>query len=296
MRRATLLTLALVSAALTAGCMTATPQQLQNAQAARAEAQDLLDSFAVCIRRQDASGLRPLVAPSLAPSEFQRLAIRLEAASWLRSYKGYALDAGPALQHVSWRDWEAGRVEVYVPVTNDNGDSMSNRFVLTRGSAGWYIKEFSVAEPHVGDLIDPPPSVAQQIQPVVKQMMSALEEGNIAQIWYALPDDANARLRSPVLTFWQRLSASDVPSVMSIMGDLELVRQLHIAAWPDTSAPLEMTWVGPGAVNVVYALPYALASDPRAQALRVELMFVRQQSGWAFYTVRFYGAAIPYSE
>ncbi len=296
MRRATLLTLALVSAALAAGCITPTPQQLQATQEDRAQAQDLLDSFAACIRRQDANGLRPLLAPSLATSEFVPLALRLEGASWLRRYEGYTLDAGPALQGVSWRHWDSGQVEVYVPVTNANGDRFTNRFVLSRGSKGWYIRNFSVDEPHPGDLINPPPAVAEQIRPMVTQLMGALRDGRIAEIWYDLPDDPTARMRVPVLSFWERLGSSDVPPAFSIMDDLSLVEKLRIAAWPDTSGPLELTWLGPGAVTVVYELPYAWASGPGPQSLRVELTFTRQKTGWAFYTIRFHGAAVPYSE
>jgi len=76
-RRTLPLTLALVAAALAAGCMTPTPQQVQSAKASRAEAQDLLDSFALCMRQKDSTGLRPLVAPSLSPSQFLPLALKL---------------------------------------------------------------------------------------------------------------------------------------------------------------------------------------------------------------------------
>ncbi len=65
MKRMLPLTLALVAAALAAGCITPTPQQLQSAEADRADAQKLLDGFAACIHQQDATGLRALVAPSL---------------------------------------------------------------------------------------------------------------------------------------------------------------------------------------------------------------------------------------
>jgi len=294
-RRILPLTLALVAAALAAGCMAATPQQAQSAQASRLEARSLLDSFAACIRQKDASGLRPLVAPSLAPSQFLPLALKLEGASWLKSYDGYSMEAGPALDAVSWSRWDSGTVGLSVPVTNANGDTFRNRFTLAHGQAGWYIKDFTVDQPKPGDLVDPPPAVEQQITPIVKSLMSALRDGRIAEIWYALPDDPNARLRAPVLGFWERLGSSGVPDVISIFDDLNVVKRLRIAAWPDTSGPLELTWLGPGAVTVVYALPYAW-SDPDSQSLRVELTFLRRDAGWAFYTIRFHGAAIPYSE
>jgi hypothetical protein len=295
-RRATPLTLVLAAAVLAAGCMAPTPQQAQSAQADRLAARRLLDSFAACIRAKDASGLKPLVAPSLAPSELLPLCLNLEAASWLKSYDGYTMDAGPALDSVSWRSWETGSVQVPVTITNANGGTFTNSFTLTRGSAGWYIRSFTVDQPHPGDLIEPPPGVERQIRPTVQQLMGALKEGRFAEVWYALPDEPGAHMRTPKITFWQRLGGAEAPDVISLMGDLDIVRKLHLAAWPDTSGPLEMTWLGPGAVNVVYELPYALASDPQSQSLRVELTFVRKDEGWAFYTIRFYGAVIPFSE
>ncbi len=126
--------------------------------------------------------------------------------------------------------------------------------------------------------------------------MSALRDGRIAEIWYDLPQDPSARMRMPVLSFWQRLGASDAPQAFSIMDDLYIVKRLRIAAWPDTSGPLELTWLGPGAVTVVYELPTAWPPARAGESLRVELIFVRRDEGWAFFTIRFFGAAIPYSE
>ncbi len=121
---------------------------------------------------------------------------------------------------MSWRDWDMGLVQVSIPVTNANGNTFTNRFTFARGSQGWYIRDFSVDQPDPGDLIEPPPAVAQQIQPNVKEIMSALRDGRIAEIWYDLPQDPNARMRVPVLSFWQRLGASDAPQAFSIMDDL----------------------------------------------------------------------------
>lgn len=296
MRKTLALTLALMAAALLAGCVSPTPQEAQNAKSARTEAERLLSGFADAMQAKDPARLGGLVAPSISPKDALALAAKLEGASWLRSYSGYTLEAAPVLDGVSWGDWNTGRVELTIPVTNDAGARFKNHFVLARVREGWCIKDFTVDQPKRGEPLDPPAAVVQQIRPAIQQTLKALQEGHIAEVWYSLPQDPAARYRMPVLSFWQKLGLSQGAGPISIYDDLATVKELPIAAWPDPAQSPELTWLGPGAVLCTYELPYAWASESGPQTLRVEMTFLKRNAVWTFYLIRFHGAPIPYSE
>jgi len=296
MRPARLILVALIVATL-AGCASVSPAQLAQVEQDRQAAVALLTGFQQAMLAKDPGRLRPLLAPGITPTQFLPLALKLEAASWLKSYAGYTLEAQEAVRRVSARRWAGGRVQLKAVAVNADGDRFRNRFFLARGRDGWYIKDFVVDQPEPGDPVDPPAAIREQMRPAAREVMKALREGRITDIYYLyLPDDPTARYRTPVLSFWQKLSLSEPAGPIGIFDDLSIVKQLNIAAWPDTSQPLEFTWLSSGAVSAVYEVPYIWTAPTEPETLRIELVFVRRGSDWTFFMLRFHGAAIPYSE
>ena len=296
MRKTLALTLALMAAALLAGCVSPTPQEAQNAKSARTEAERLLSGFAEAMQAKDPARLSGLFAPSISPKEAAVLGAKFEGASWLRSYTGYTLDAAPVLDRVSWATWNTGHVELTVPFTNDDGGRFKNRFVLGRLREGWCIKDFTVAQPKKDESLDPPAAVMQQIRPVTQQTIRALQEGHIAEVWYSLPPDPGVRYRMPVLSFWQKLGLSEGSGPISIYDDLTILKQLPIAAWPDAAQPPNMTWLGPSAALCTYELPYAWASESGPETVRIEMTFLKRNAVCVLYMIRLHGAPFPFSE
>ena len=297
MRRTLALTLALMTAAMLAGCVSPTPQQAQDAKDARTAAERLFSGFSDAMQVKDPTRLQGVIARSVTAQQFMPMALKLQSASWLKSYSGYTLEPGPALDRVSWSDWATGQVELEVPGTNAAGGHFRNRFVLAKMHDGWCIKGFTVAQPKHGDPLDPPAAVVDQIRPLVQQTLTALREGHIAEIWYNMPKDTGSRYRMPVLSFWQKIGLEDAANgPISLYDDLTTMKQLPITGWPDPAELPELTWLASGAVLYTYELPYAGAAEDERGTVRLEMTFLQRNTGWSLYMLRFYGDPIPFSE
>lgn len=289
------LALAVAVGLLAAGCATPTAEQTRAARQARVRAEGLLQEFAVAVRSKSPTQLKPLLGPSVTPSRFLKLALQLEGASWLPRYQGYELRADRALRDVGWTRWNSGRVALSIPAENADGDRFKDRFVLKRGQEGWHIEDFTLQTPEAGDVVYPPEEVRDQIRPQVQHLVRSLEEGHVGEVYYSMPDDRRYRFRQPQLTFWQSLTLPERPGSISIFTDLQIIEDLSVASWPDASAPMELEWVGHGALRAVYDVPYLLSGEGETDMLRVELLFLRNAQEWKFHQVRFHGEAIPYS-
>jgi len=294
MKRTSAAMLALAVLCATVGCVSPTPQQLQVAQTAREQAARLLVGFQEAMRSKDGRLLRPLVAPTMSPTEFMWMGLRMEGASWLNVNAGYTLEVDRALQGVSWRRWHEPPVEITVPVRNANGERFKDEFVLAEGQSGWYIKDFTVRVPMPGDVVSPPAAVVEKIRPEANRVMAQLFRGEIAELYMMLPNDPASRYRTPQVSFWQRLTMSEPVRPVNIYDDLRRMKMLRITRWPDPTEPLEFTWIDYGALAVTYDLPH-MWDGAEPETLHIELVFIKQGTDWVFNTIRLSGAAIPYS-
>jgi hypothetical protein len=282
--------------ATAAGCATPTPADMLVAQTGKQEAQDLLDAFAHAVREKDPAPISSLLSPTLRPREADQLEARLARASWLERYSGYAPDIDRALDQAGWRDWKGTELRLVLSGTGAFGPTTEDEITLAKAGGKWRISGCKMAEPRPGDALDPPQAVRQQVEPKVRHMMAELKEGRMAAIVYELPDKASARERPLTLSGWQSLWMSSTPGI-SVVEDLEMMRQFTVLAWPDPQAELQYVYDSSGTIAVFYEVPYVWLAGgiDKADILRLKFIFLKGSEGWTFYTVHLSAKAIPYS-
>jgi hypothetical protein len=208
-----------VLAGLVSGCITPTPQELEVAESARAQATILLGSFEKAMQQKDVRLLQPLLAPTLRPREVRELENHARAAMLLEAYTGYTLDLEAAFARVHWQDWSRGDLHTWVRGTNRYDETFRDRFRLVEARGAWWIRDFSLDQPRAGDHIVPSERIKAQILPKAAQLLERLKNRELATIYYDLPDDPAARNRMPVQTFWGRIFQGEAPPAISVLDE-----------------------------------------------------------------------------
>jgi hypothetical protein len=285
-----------VLSALAVGCAAATPEDLMASRAGSEQAQRLLESFADAVRAKDPTMLRPLLSLWLGPDEIGEREARLKEASWLASYSGYTLDASQAVSAVSWRVWRRTEIELEVPGTAAFGRRFEDEFELVRTDGEWRLRDFHMTQPREGDVLEPPEGVKRELEAKARQVTADLQAGRIGSVLSELPSKGSGLFREPTLSFWQKLFGMSVPPV-PLYYDFELLGKLMVTRWPQPEDPVVFRYAGSGCVAVHYELSYVWPEGGIRQRdiLRMSLIFLDTQQGWAFYSIRLSGKAIPYS-
>jgi len=259
----------------------------------RALAAGALDGFAEALRAGSPERLGEVLLPALTNAETAALEVRLEQASWLSRYEGYAPDVAAALSRVGPRAWQRGRVLLRIPATNARGLKLKDRAELIRAQDRWWLADFELRQPVEGDRIRPPQTDLDELRRQASRIMDALRQGHTSYVYSSLPDQAVSRYRVPRDSFLRGLFWASGP--VWVFDDLEIVSKLDFISWPKPSGPLDLAYVAPGTVAVCYAIPYSWApADPeKPDMLHVRLVFVKQPEGWSFFRILFSGKAIP---
>lgn len=285
-----------VLSALAVGCAAATPEDLMASRAGSEQVARLLESFADAVRMKDPAMVRPLLSPLLGPDQVVEREARLREASWLASYSGYALDTPLALLGTSWRRWRRPELDLEVPGTATFGRRFEDEFELVRIDGEWRIDDFHMTRPREGDVLQPPEGVKRQLEAKARQITADLQAGRIGSVLSELPSKGSGLFREPTRSFWQKLFGMSAPQV-PLYYDFELLGKLTVTRWPQPEDPVVFCYAGSGCVAVHYELPYVWPEGGIRQKdiLRMSLIFLDTQQGWAFYSIRLSGKAIPYS-
>jgi hypothetical protein len=295
MRAALRLLVVCAACAAAAGCVAPTPDELEAVESARAQAVVLLKQFEEVVRSGDPAKLEPILSPQRT-TRLKLLELQVVQANWLESYRGYELDAEKALAATDWQIWLNRRVRTTVPGYNIYGEVVQDKFEFLNIKDKWWISDFQLQRPEVGDVLDPPDSVKRELQPVAAQILEHLKTGGTIPIMYMLPKDAASRIRKPRATFWERLFSGGIPDFIPIFDDLETVEFLSVVKWPE---PDELTYgyaEGDG-IMAVYEVPYSWPDGgvTEPDIMRVEVVFLRRPEGWLLRTVYLVGEAFPWS-
>lgn len=295
MRKRCVCLLVLLCLLVAVGCAGPTPQQRSQLEDSRARAAEVLEGLAAALRAQSPEPLRPVLLPSLQSSEVTRLGFQLTQASWLKRYSGYTVQAEEAAGKLSWANYRQGEARLKVAGTSGGGERLTDTVELALADGKWWLRDFELVQPKPEDAINPPPEVRRALRPRVQELMKALAEGHIGDVYYALPDERVSRYRMPKMGFWQRLTTDDRP--INLLSDLERFRRLDFLSWPETGEPIDYVFLGPGAIAAQYEIPYSWASkDPSTpEYLQLRFVFIRQPEGWGLFRVEMSGEAIPYS-
>ncbi|MHC4592812.1 MAG: hypothetical protein ACYS8L_08985, partial [Planctomycetota bacterium] len=287
----------LVLAGLLSGCITPTPQELEAAETARAQAAILLGSFEKAMQQKDVRLLQPLLAPTLRPREVRELENHARAAMLLEVYTGYTLDLEAAFARTHWQDWSRGDVQAWVRGTNQYDETFRDRFHLVEARGAWWIRGFRLDQPRAGDHIVPSDRIKAQILPKAAQLLERLKNRELATIYYDLPDDPAARNRMPTQTFWESIFQGDAPPAISVLDDIRVFHKLSISDWPDPRGDAVFVYVPPNGVGVVYEIPYAWPGGGvrELDVMRMEIRFLRREEGWIFCGLFLSGQAFVFS-
>jgi len=287
--------LVLLCLLVAAGCAGPTSQQRSQLQHSRAQAAEVLEGFAAALRTQSPEALRSVLLPSLSSAKAGRLGFQMAQASWLTRYSGYTVQAEKAAAGLGWTDYREGAARLTLQARNGSGERLNDTVELCLAGGKWWISDFELVQPEPEDPIDPPAQVRAALRPQVQELMKALAEGHIGDVYYALPDDRVSRYRMPEMGFWQRLTTDRKP--ISLLTDLEIFRQLDLLSWPDPAAPIDYVFLGPGAIAAQYEIPYGWSGkDPSTpEYLELRWVFIAQPAGWRLFRLEMSGAAIPYS-
>lgn len=288
------LAVALVAAALTAGCVTPTPAELQTAEEARTQVQPILETFALALREQDPALMKPILSPYLRPTEVGILEKAIQNTTWLALYEEYSPDFASALAGVDWREWQKDLVVVGVPYADAFGAQTVDRFSLHHRDGHWSLVSFALKPVAPGDRLTPPYEVRNLLQERAGQLLAKLRAGHIMEVYYALPNDALYRYVER--TWWEK-ATQDKPDHVSILNDLEQLQRFTVMDWPK---PQESTFIFAenGGVNVHYDIPYVwpAAGIVQPDVLRMDFNFLPVDDGWLFHQLRLAAIGIPYTD
>ncbi len=275
---------------LAGGCRTPVGRAPELLEQDRRQVTQTLKTFAGALRDKDPEALQGVLVPGLPRDRVVILKTRLAQASWLPRYSGYRLAESPAAD-VSDRELAEGAVRLKVPATNEAGERLKDVVHLARTRDGWWIRDMELRQPSPGDRVQPPREVIADIREELAPLVENLKGGHVFYIWGELPKEGSSRFRTRKKSILFGLFSTK--QVVSIHHDLEIVKQLDFISWPDPADPLELEYLGPGAVAASYDLPYRWGSGPQPELLHVEFTFVHKRGGWEFYRVDFSGKVIP---
>jgi hypothetical protein len=287
-----------LATAVLAGCSTTlTPRQQEQLDGGRRQIGELLEGFAAALRLDEPEGIRPLLPPYLGTREVWRREREVRMAGWLPTYTGYSLMTERAVAGIDWGDLQREKLCLEVEGTNARGEELEEEFELEKTSEGWRIAGFSVQLPQDGDHINPLPADREALLPVVRRVVEKLRKGEAASVYYEeLPETPVARWRVPKLTWWERLTTSDVPERWRIVQDLLITKELHFGHWPDPAEELDYLYVPPNGITAVYAVDYTWPGGHEPKELQIKLHFFPGEDGWQLSHLRLVGDAIPWSE
>jgi hypothetical protein len=277
-------------ALLAGGCRTPVRPEPELLEQDRRQVTQTLQVFAEALRAKDPEALQGVLMPGLPSDRVVILMTRLAQASWLPRYSGYRLAESPAAD-VSDRELAEGAVRLKVPATNEAGERLKDLVHLARTRDAWWIRDLELRQPSPGDRVEPPQEVVAAIREELTPLMENLKGGHVWYIWGELPKEGSSRFRRRKKSIL--LGLFSTKQVVSIHHDLEIVKQLDFISWPDPADPLELEYLGPGAIAACYDLPYSWGTGPQPELLHVEFTFVHKLEGWEFYRVDFSGKVIP---
>lgn len=234
---------------LAGGCAGLTQADIEAASAARESAAETLDEFARALRNDDVNAAMSLVAPAVKDEKREKLRQALVDAIWHPRYTGYRLQTKEALAKASARKWRRKKVALRVTGVNARGKESEDRFVLVRTPAGRLLKDFSIRRLEPGKAADLPDKDRLPVLEKVRFVFRCLQEGKPGRVFYALPEKKSVRYR-PLA------SARGTSGLHSVYDDLRTMLKFDLEGWPNPDENLPLTYVSPGVVAVVYAIPY----------------------------------------
>ncbi len=274
------------------GCATPKPQDLPKIAEGKKQARDILEEFGEAVRLKEPDRVKPLLPPGPNPSNVAGL---LELSTWMLLYKGYQVDIPATLAEVPWQSWRDGRVMTSLIGSNLLGDRLTDSIELVRLRDKWYLGGFSLARPQRGDALDLPEEMMAPLRDRALEILKEIRAGNAGNVHYMLPEEA--RYRWPTLSYWQRATLEGKPRRIPLFEDLRVVEELYIRRWPSEDDPLQVAWLAPGRVVVVFdKIAYDWPENGiAADTLSIEMTFQQEGDDWQIYALRLFGQAIPFS-
>jgi len=277
------------------GCAMPSQQELRAAGDARAQAAQLLDTFALAVRQDNEDLVASLLSRSLSPGEAGALLNRVRRVSWLKRYTGYRVDSARAVRRVGWRQWVLGRARVEASCTNLAGERFTDVFGFVRDGEQWAICDVELNGPVPGDELDLPQDVMVELRPTLEGFLDNLRNGRIADVMYDLPKES--LLREPKTSFWDRLWGNVPDGPVNIYADLETMQNFSFSQWPEADKPHVVLYVPPGGIDVRYLVPYAWPAGgvEETDMLHVDIIFMKDGGRWTVRSLRLSGKGIPFS-